>query len=108
MLFGIKNGPPIYYRDVTKIIIEYLDNFMRIFLDEFIVYNDMDNHLQKFRLCFQKCRKYGINLNPTKCAFMVFSGMILGFIISKEGKLPNPKNIQVIVNMLPPENPQQI
>jgi hypothetical protein len=34
--------------------------------------------------------------------------MILDFIISKEGKLPNPKKIQVIVNMLPPKNPQQI
>jgi hypothetical protein len=39
---------------------------------------------------------------------MVFLGMILGFIISKEGKLPYPKNIQVIVNMPPPKNPQQI
>jgi hypothetical protein len=29
--------------------------------------------------------------------FMVFLGMILGFIVSKEGKLPNPKKIQAIV-----------
>jgi hypothetical protein len=34
--------------------------------------------------------------------------MILGFIVSKEGKLPDPKKIQVIVNMPPPKNPQQI
>jgi hypothetical protein len=39
---------------------------------------------------------------------MVFLGMILGFIISKEGKLLDPKNIQAIVNMPPPKNPQQI
>jgi hypothetical protein len=45
-------------------------------------------------------------LNPEKCAFMVFSRMILGFIISKKGKLPNPKKIQAIVNMPPPKNPQ--
>jgi hypothetical protein len=31
----------------------------------------------------------------------------IGFIISKEGKLLNPKKIQVIVNMPPPKNPQQ-
>jgi hypothetical protein len=54
----------------------------------------MDNHLQKLRLYFQKCREYGINLNPKKIAFMVFSGTILGFIISKEGKLPDPQKIQ--------------
>ncbi len=39
---------------------------------------------------------------------MVFSRMILGFIISKEGKLPYPKNIKAIVNMPPPKNPQHI
>jgi hypothetical protein len=45
-------------------------------------------------------------LNLNNCAFMVFSGMILGFIISKEGKLPYPKKIHAIVNMSPPKNPQ--
>jgi hypothetical protein len=39
---------------------------------------------------------------------MVFLGMILGFIISKEGKLPDPKKIQVIINMPPLKNPQHI
>ncbi len=66
---------------------------MKIFLDDFTVYKDMESHMQKFKLCFQKCRKYGINLNLDKCAFMVFSKMILGFIISKEGKLPYAKKI---------------
>ncbi len=79
---------------------------MKIFLNDFIVYNDMESHLQKLKLCFQKCREYGINLNPNKCAFMVFSGMILGFIISKERKLLFPKKIQAIVNIPPPKNPQ--
>jgi hypothetical protein len=28
-----------------------------------------------------------------KCTFMVFVGFIIGFIVFKVGKLPNPKNI---------------
>jgi hypothetical protein len=90
---------------MTKKFREYLDNFMKIFLDDFIMYDDMESQLQKLRLCFQKCREYGISMNLNKCAFMVFSRMILGFIISKEGKLPNPKKIQTIINMPPPKNP---
>jgi hypothetical protein len=66
----------------------------------------MENHLQKLKLCFQKCKEYGISLNSNKCAFMVFSRMILGFIIFKEGKPLDPKKIQEIVNMPPPKNPQ--
>jgi hypothetical protein len=45
MLFGIKNEPPTYKRDVMKTFREYLDNFMKIFMDDFTMYNDMDNHL---------------------------------------------------------------
>jgi hypothetical protein len=39
---------------------------------------------------------------------MVFSRMILGFIVSKEGKLLDPNKIQAIINMPPPNKPQQI
>jgi hypothetical protein len=39
----------------------------------------------------------GINLNPNKCAFMVFSRMILTFIVSKKNKLLNPIKIQNMV-----------
>jgi hypothetical protein len=58
-------------------------------------------------LTYQKTfKKYGISLNPEICAFMVFSRMISGFIVSKKRKLPNPKKIQAIINMPPPKNPQ--
>jgi hypothetical protein len=31
-----------------------------------------------------------------------------GFVVSKYGKLPNPKKIQVIINIPPPKNPFQV
>jgi hypothetical protein len=66
---------------------------MNIYLDDFTIYSDMENHLMKLKLCFQKCKEYIISLNPKKCAFMVFLGLILGFIVSKERKIPNPKKV---------------
>jgi hypothetical protein len=39
---------------------------------------------------------------------MVFLGLILRFIVSKEGKIPNPKKVQAIMDMPVPTNPQQI
>jgi hypothetical protein len=107
-MFGVKNEPPTYQRAITKTFEEYLDNFMKIFLDDFTMYSDMESDLHKLRLCFQKCIEYGINMNLNKCAFMVFLRKILGFIVSKEGKLLDPKKIQTIVNMSPPKNPQHI
>jgi hypothetical protein len=78
---------------------------MKIFLDDFTICSDMESHLMKLRLCFQKCREYRINFNPEKCAFMVFLGLILRFIVSKKGKILDLKKVQVIMNMPVPINP---
>ncbi len=45
MLFGVKNEPPKYQRAMNKSFREYMDSFMKIFLDDFIVYSDMESHL---------------------------------------------------------------
>jgi hypothetical protein len=81
---------------------------MKIFLDNFIIFNDLSTHLEKFRKCFLKYRKFGIILNPKKCIFMVFSRTLLGFIISKKGKVMDPKKVEVLVNMLVPTTSQEI
>jgi hypothetical protein len=105
MPFGVKNGPPTYQNVITKDFREYIDAFMKIFLDEFIVFNKLSTHLEKLKKCFLKCREYGISLNPNNCAFMVSFGTILIFIVSKEGKTPDPKKIEALVKMLVPKTP---
>jgi hypothetical protein len=43
----MKNGPPTFHRVFTKTFREYLDNFMKIFLDNFIVYNDTNDRIYR-------------------------------------------------------------
>jgi hypothetical protein len=38
---------------------------------------------------------------------MVFSKTILGFIVSKEGKVMDPKKVEALVNMLIPTTPHE-
>jgi hypothetical protein len=94
MSFGLKNAPPTYQKVVNKNFKEYLDDFMTLFLDDFTTFTDLDTHLSKLWWCFDKCWEYGINLNSEKCVFMVFLGMILGFIISKDDKLLDSKKVK--------------
>jgi hypothetical protein len=58
-----------------------------------MVYNDMDTPYPNKYYVSKGCKEHGISLNLDKCVFMVFSGMILGFIVLKERKPPNPKKI---------------
>jgi hypothetical protein len=41
---------------------EYLDIFMEVLLDDFIIYNDMENHLVKWKLCFENAESLGLVL----------------------------------------------
>jgi hypothetical protein len=108
MPFGEKNGPPTYQRVVTKKFREYTNVFMKIFLDDFIIFSDLSTHLKKLKKCLLKCKEYGISLNPKKWAFMVCSKTILEFTISKEGKTPNIKKIKALVKMPVLKTPHEI
>jgi hypothetical protein len=45
---------------------------MKIFLDDFMVYSNMVNHLMKLRLCFQKCKEYKLVLTQRMCRYDIF------------------------------------
>jgi hypothetical protein len=44
MPFKVKNGPPTYQRIITKAFCEYIDVFIKILLDDFIISNDLSTH----------------------------------------------------------------
>ncbi len=69
MPFGLKNVPPTYQWVVNTTFKDYLGVFMKLLLDDFNLFNDLDTHLPKLRLCFDKCREFGIGLNPKNARF---------------------------------------
>ena len=61
--------------------------------------NDEADHLDDLRETFDTLRKYKMNLNPTKCVFVVSSGKFLGFIVSQQGIEANPDKIKAIMEI---------
>lgn len=108
MPFGLTNAPATYQRVIMKAFKEYLREFMRAFLDDFCVYSNTESHIEKLKKCFEKCREFSISLNPDKCMFFAFSGVILGYLVSKAGKMPDPTKVEAILKMPQPKNPQDI
>ena len=49
-----------------------------------------------------------MKLNPSKCAFGVSSGKVLGFMVSHRGIKANPDKIQAILDMEPLKNIKEI
>jgi hypothetical protein len=108
MPFGLKNVPPTYQHVVNTTFKDYFGIFRKLFLDDFSVFNNLDTHLPKLQLCFDKCKELDRNLNPKKCMFLMDSSIILGYVVSKEGKLTDPKKILVIIHMPTLKTPKDI
>ena len=62
-----------------------------VHLDDVTIFSKKrEEHAFHLRQIFKRCRKYGILLNPKKCAFAVIEGKLLGHVVSKKGISINP------------------
>jgi hypothetical protein len=56
MPFGLKNAPLTYQWVVSTTFKDYLGVFMKLFLDDFNMFSNLDTRLSKLQLCLDKCR----------------------------------------------------
>jgi hypothetical protein len=76
------------------------DKFIVIYLDDITMYSDSEEqHLKHLKKVFQKCRKFGISLNPKKSHFGMQEGKMLGDIVSKEGIKIDPNKVEGILKI---------
>jgi hypothetical protein len=97
MTFGLKNAGATYERAMNLIFHDLLRVILEIHIDDVIVKSDiMGSYLADLRLAFERIRRYGLKMNPLKCAFDVSASKFLGFIIHKHGIEINHKKIESI------------
>jgi hypothetical protein len=109
MPFGLMNVGATFQRGMDITFVEEVGRFIVIYLDDIIVYSQSDNeHLQHLRRVFEKCRKFGISLNPKKSLFGLEEGKLLGHIISKDGIKIDPSRIEAIQKLEHPRNIKEL
>jgi hypothetical protein len=104
MPFGLKNAGATFQRLMRKALGAQMGRNAEAYIDDIVVktreshtfIEDLD---ETFNL-----RKVNIKLNPTKCAFGVPSGKLLGFLVSHRGIEANPDKVKAIEEMRPPRN----
>lgn len=109
MPFGLKNAGATYQRAMTKIFDDLIHKIVECYVDDLVVKaTSKEEHLEFLRTVFMRLRKYNLKMNPLKCAFMVSSGKILGFIVRYRGIEINPTKIKAILEMPPPRNIKEL
>jgi hypothetical protein len=109
MPFGLMNAGETFQRAMDIEFAEEKDKFIMIYLDDITVFSDSDEqHLEHLKKVFQKCRKFGISLNPKKSNFRMQEGNLLGHIISKEGIKIDPSRVEGILKINTPRSKKEV
>ena len=103
MTFGLKNAGATYQRAMNFIFHELLGIILEVYIDDIVVKSvAFDAHLADLRKAFEKMWKYGLKMNPRKCAFGVSAEKFLGFIIHEHGIEVDPNRIEAIQKVAAP------
>jgi hypothetical protein len=109
MPFGLMNDGATFQRAMDIAFVDELGRFIVIYLDDITVFSKTDEeHLLHLRIFFEKCRKFGISLNPKKTLFGLEEGKLLGHIISKDGIKIDPIIIESIQKIDHPRNIKEL
>ena len=82
-----------------------IGKFVVIYLDDITIFSkNRADHLTHLRRVFERCRKYGISLNPKKSLFAVTKGKLLGFVVSRQGINIDPERTQAISHISIPHS----
>jgi hypothetical protein len=82
MTFGLKNASATYQRAMNLIFHDLLGVLMEVYIDDVVVKSvGFEEHMTDLKLSLERMKKYGLRMNPLKCAFGVTSERFLGFIV---------------------------
>jgi len=105
MPFDLKNAGATFQRAMDMAFANEKDVFFVVYLDDLTIFSKTDDeHLYHLQVVFQKCRKYGISLNPKKSLFAMSECKLLGHIISKYGIRVVPTRVEAIQQLEQPRN----
>ena len=71
---------------MTAIFHDMMHKEMEDYVDDIVVKSKTrTGQLQVLEQVFKRCREYKLCINPMKCAFGVFAGKFLGFLVHHRG-----------------------
>jgi hypothetical protein len=98
--FGLKNASATYQRAMNLIFHDLLGVLMEVYIDNVVVKSvGFEENMADLKLSLERMKKYGLRMNPLKCAFGVASGRFLGFIKHEHGIQIDPKKIESIMKI---------
>ena len=103
--FGLANAPSQFQRIMDKVLAGLIGVCVLVYIDDLVIYSkDQRSHANDLKLVFERLRKAGLKVKPSKCCFAQPEVKLLGYIINKDGIRSNPEKVTAIQKLSPPKD----
>jgi hypothetical protein len=88
---------------------DLIGKLVEIYIDDVVVKSaSAEGHLGDLRRVLERTRKFGLRMNPKKCAFGVSAGQFLGFLVHERGIEIGLKSQEAVRTMVPPTTKKEL
>ncbi|XP_020961322.1 uncharacterized protein LOC110263835 [Arachis ipaensis] len=99
MSFGLTNAQAIFMDYMNRIFHPYLDKFVVLFIDDILIYSKTeDEHAEHLQTVLQILKDKKVYAKLPKCEFWKSEVKFLGHVVSKQGIVVDPANVEVVMN----------
>ena len=109
MPFGLCNGPATFQRLMDLVLAGLQMSQCLVYIDDVIVVGrTFDEHLSNLQEVFERVRRTGLKLKPSKCSFLQERVSYLGHEVSREGVATDPAKINQVAHWPVPQSTKDI
>ncbi|UPX10500.1 uncharacterized protein EKO05_0001158 [Ascochyta rabiei] len=109
MPFGLANAPATFQSYIHRALGGLLDRICVVYLDDILIYSqneeDHDKHVEEVLDCLVE---WGMFAKASKCVFSSKSVEFLGFVITPDGVVMDPKRVRTITEWPEPSSYKDI
>jgi hypothetical protein len=103
------NAPTYFMYLMNKVLMEYLDKFIVVFIDDILIFCKMkEEHEKHLRLVLEKLKSNKLYVQFSKCEIWLTKVTFLGHVISARGVSVDPGKVKDVLNWRPPTTALEI
>jgi len=106
--FGLKNAPAFFQRQMSSFLKEHAA-YCLVYLDDIIIFSaSFEEHLVHVQEVLKTLRKHKFCIKKSKCRWAQSEVSFLGHKVTRNGIVPNPVNVEKIVNAPVPKDISEV
>ena len=109
LAFGLQGTPGSFQSLMSRVLAGLTFNMCLVFIDDILCLSrNFQEHLSHLLVIFDRIRKAGLRLKPSKGHLVASKVNYLGHVVSKDGVSVDPAKIDLVKNFPTPKSQQEV